>query len=134
MSWLSKDVVKTILWWAIPIIAILVFGLTVRNHIEYVKGLEREKKDLIGEKAEAQSQLKELHGINSENERLANQYRALQKVNRDIGDAEDLIAATRNDFYERLRDDISKNPSTAQCDLSGVQRVLDSLWEREAGS
>lgn len=132
MGWLSKDAIKTLLWWAVPVLAAIVIGITLRNHIQYVKDLEGDKRSLIQEGAKLRADLLVVEGVNKENERLANQYRALQKVNKDIGDAEDLIAATRNDFYERLRDDISQNSSVPQCDLALVQRTLDSLWERKA--
>lgn len=132
MTWLSKDVLKTILWWAIPIIAIIVLGITIRNHIVYVQSLEDDKKQLLTDKGKLNAQVDQLESTNKENERLANEYRNLQKTNKAIGDAEDLIAATRNDFYERLRNDISQSTPSDKCDFALVQRTLDSLWNREA--
>jgi len=134
-GWLTWKLGGTILKYAIPVAAILALALVVRNHVRYVEGLEGDNKTLIADKTKLQGQVDDVVKVNAENTRLANEYRALQKVNKQIGDAEDLIAATRNDFYERLSDEISQNaPTPGQCDTAVIQRSLDSLWARSPGS
>lgn len=132
LGFFTKDRIKTFLWWIIPIICFIVIGVTVYNHFRYVKSLEDDKVDLIKEKTQIKAELDKSTEANRENERLANEYRNLQKANKAIGDAENLLATAREDFYEKLRKDINSSAPSDKCDFALVQRTLDQLWSREA--
>jgi len=134
LGWFTKDKIKAILWWAIPIICLVVIGITIYNHINYVKSLEDDKITLTRQTTQLKGELEKAVDANKENERLANEYRNLQKTNKAIGDAENLLATAREDFYEKLQHDITNSAPSDKCDFALVQRTLDLLWDRKAPS
>lgn len=132
LGWFTKDRVKTILWWLIPAICLVVIGVTIYNHVVYVKSLEDDKVTLTKQNAQVKAELDKAVDVNKENERLANEYRNLQKTNKAIGDAENLLATAREDFYEKLQHDILNSTPSDKCDFALVQHTLDQLWSRKA--